>query len=101
MKICFVFGTRPEAIKLAPLIPALKKKLHLQSSLITSQHTTLLQSVLTHFKIIPNHNLNIMQPNQTLFDITTQCLSKLNSIYSQENLTLLLYRIPPLHFLHH
>lgn len=84
-KICFVFGTRPEAIKLSPLIIALKKETAFKVIIcITSQHTTLLQNVLTHFKIIPHHNLNIMQPNQTLFDITTQCLSKLNSIYSQE-----------------
>lgn len=84
MKILIVFGTRPEAIKLAPLINALKKENKNQVHVcITAQHRQMLDQVLDIFKIHPDDDLNIMQPNQTLTELTCFALQKLGEIYSQ------------------
>jgi UDP-N-acetylglucosamine 2-epimerase (non-hydrolysing) len=78
-KILIVFGTRPEAIKMAPVI----KKLNLNSQVfvcVTAQHRHLLDQVLNLFEIKPDYDLNIMQPKQDLFDLTINILDKLKNV---------------------
>lgn len=81
-KILFIFGTRPEAIKLAPLIKEFKKnpKKFKVYVAVTSQHKEMLEQVLVFFKIKYDFNLNIMKSNQTLFNITTDGLLGLEKI---------------------
>ncbi|MCK5474292.1 MAG: UDP-N-acetylglucosamine 2-epimerase (non-hydrolyzing) [Candidatus Aenigmarchaeota archaeon] len=79
-KILFVFGTRPEAIKMAPLIKEFQKypdKFEV-TICVTAQHRQLLDQVLNFFDIKPNYDFNIMKKNQTLFDITTNILDKIH-----------------------
>lgn len=77
-KIFVVFGTRPEAIKMCPLILALKKERELCVKVcVTGQHKQMLEQVLNVFKIIPDYNLEVMQHQQTLFDITILILNKI------------------------
>jgi UDP-N-acetylglucosamine 2-epimerase (non-hydrolysing) len=78
-KILFLFGTRPEAIKLAPVIKELEKyPLFFEVEIcVTAQHRQMLDQVLNTFKINPDFDLNIMQPNQTLFDINIRVLKGL------------------------
>lgn len=75
-KILLVFGTRPEAIKMAPLVKALQKDTeHFDTKVcVTAQHRQMLDQVLEVFDIIPDYDLNIMAPNQDLYDITTKVL---------------------------
>ncbi len=75
-KILLVFGTRPEAIKMAPLVKLLKKESeYFQTKVcVTAQHRQMLDQVLDVFNIIPDYDLNIMAPNQDLFDITSKVL---------------------------
>lgn len=81
-KILPVFGTRPEAIKMAPLIKALQKDTeHFEVKVcVTAQHRQMLDSVLAVFDIVPDYDLNIMAPNQDLYDITTKVLLGLRGI---------------------
>jgi UDP-N-acetylglucosamine 2-epimerase (non-hydrolysing) len=79
-KILFILGTRPEAIKLAPLILQLQKEKEFQISICnTGQHLDMLNQVLTFFNIVPEYNLALMQPGQTLFDISSKGLTKLQN----------------------
>ena len=84
-KIMFVFGTRPEAIKMAPLIKKLKseKKFELEV-VVTAQHREMLDQVLNLFGIEPNYDLDIMEENQSLSDITARVLKRLEKIYKNE-----------------
>ena len=85
MKILSVFGTRPEAIKMAPLIHCLQKSDRFDSRVcVTGQHREMLDQMLRLFKISPDHDLNIMSENQTLFDVTTQALLKLQVVLAEE-----------------
>ena len=82
--ILVVFGTRPEAIKMAPLV----KKLQLQSEFrtvvcVTGQHREMLQQVLQLFDIVPDYNLDIMKPNQDLFDITSRILLGMRDVLTE------------------
>ncbi|MCX8084995.1 MAG: UDP-N-acetylglucosamine 2-epimerase (non-hydrolyzing), partial [Calditerrivibrio sp.] len=81
-KILLVFGTRPEAIKCAPLFWELKKHSDLFNTkvCITAQHRQMLDQVLDFFQITPDYDLNLMKNNQTLFDITSDCLKKLEGV---------------------
>jgi len=80
-KILLVFGTRPEAIKLAPVINTLKKDKHFQVIVcVTAQHREMLDQVLSIFNIQPDYDLDIMKNNQDLFDITTNVLNGLKSV---------------------
>jgi UDP-N-acetylglucosamine 2-epimerase (non-hydrolysing) len=80
-KIITIFGTRPEAIKMAPLITELKKRDKFRTYVcVTGQHKEMLDQVLETFNIIPDYNLNIMRLNQTLFDLTLIILEKMQSI---------------------
>ena len=75
-KILLVFGTRPEAIKMAPLVKALQKDTeHFETRVcVTAQHRQMLDQVLEVFGITPEYDLNIMAPNQDLYDITAKVL---------------------------
>ena len=77
-KIMLIFGTRPEAIKMCPLVNELKtrKKFNVKVC-VSGQHREMLQSVLDVFNVIPDYNLEIMKDKQTLFDITINILEKL------------------------
>ena len=83
-KILIAFGTRPEAIKLAPLINKLKEaKIFSIKVCITSQHKKMLRQVLKLFNIIPDYDLNIMKKNQTLGHITLKILKEFDIIISK------------------
>ncbi len=84
LKIMTIFGTRPEAIKMAPVILELKKFPEIETIVtVTAQHREMLDQVLKLFKIQPDFDLNIMSAGQTLFDITSRALLGLNSILEQ------------------
>ncbi|OTN75865.1 UDP-N-acetylglucosamine 2-epimerase [Enterococcus sp. 8G7_MSG3316] len=79
IKIMTIFGTRPEAIKMAPLIRCIEKDQRFKSIVtITAQHRQMLDQVLTFFGIKPDYDLNIMKDGQTLMDITSRVLKELN-----------------------
>ncbi|WP_215147091.1 UDP-N-acetylglucosamine 2-epimerase (non-hydrolyzing) [Exiguobacterium sp. s91] len=83
MRVMTVFGTRPEAIKMAPLVLELKKHKEIESIVVvTAQHRQMLDQVLDHFKIVPDFDLNIMTKNQTLVSITALVLEKMNEVIS-------------------
>lgn len=80
-KLLFVFGTRPEAIKMAPLIDACQKNKWFEVKVcLTGQHKEMLQQVLDFFQIEGDYNLDLMQPDQTLFDITSKALLSLKAV---------------------
>ena len=84
-KIMPVFGTRPEAVKMAPLIKALEKESGLEVVVVvTGQHKDQLEQVLDAFDITPSHNLDIMKHGQTLVDINTAVLTKLDAVLKLE-----------------
>lgn len=85
MKTLCVFGTRPEAIKMAPLVQALGADERFESRVcVTGQHREMLDQVLELFEITPDHDLNIMKPGQDLTDVTCAILSGLREILAQE-----------------
>jgi UDP-N-acetylglucosamine 2-epimerase (non-hydrolysing) len=85
VKILSVFGTRPEAIKMAPLILALREEQNFNSSVVvTGQHRELLDQVLQHFAIVPDYDLDIMQQSQNLYDLTARILQGLETVLAQE-----------------
>lgn len=85
LKVMSVFGTRPEAIKMAPLVLELKRRPELESIVcVTAQHREMLDSVLREFDIRPEHDLNIMQSGQSLADITSRVLWGMGPVYEQE-----------------
>ncbi len=84
IKVLSVFGTRPEAIKMAPVVERLKGKKSIQSFVcVTAQHRHMLDQVLNLFKIKPDYDLNLMKPGQDLTDITTGVLSGLRPVLKQ------------------
>lgn len=84
-KIMVVFGTRPEAIKLCPLINEIKKRKQLQVVVcVTAQHRQMLDQVLDAFSIRPDYDLDIMKNRQNLFDITTNILSSIATVLEKE-----------------
>lgn len=81
MNCLFIFGTRPEAIKMAPLVKQFQKDTYFQIKVcVTAQHREMLDQVLDFFKIQPDYDLNLMQPNQTLFDVTAKGLKALEDV---------------------
>lgn len=80
MKIMLIFGTRPEAIKMAPLINRLKRSDCEVSVCVTAQHRQMLDQVLELFDIVPDYDLNLMQRNQDLTDITSRALLGLRDV---------------------
>lgn len=86
MKILSVFGTRPEAIKMAPVLTELNKYPEITSIVcVTAQHREMLDQVLELFEIKPDYDLSIMQPNQSLAEITARALTKLDEVLIKEN----------------
>ncbi|GHH97439.1 non-hydrolyzing UDP-N-acetylglucosamine 2-epimerase [Neobacillus kokaensis] len=86
LKVMTVFGTRPEAIKMAPLVKELENNQEKIKSIVTvtAQHREMLDQVLNIFEIVPNHDLNIMKDRQTLIDVTTRSLEGLNQVFQDE-----------------
>jgi len=83
-KISFIFGTRPEAIKLCPLILALKNYPEIETHVcVTGQHREMLDQVLEVFDIMPDVDLNLMQPNQTLAGLTAKAISAIDGYISE------------------
>lgn len=84
-KIMCVFGTRPEAIKICPLVNEMKKREGLEVVVcVTAQHRQMLDQVLQTFGVIPDYDLNIMKDRQTLFDITTGALNGIKEVLEKE-----------------
>lgn len=83
-KVMLVFGTRPEAIKMCPLVNELKKRKNIETIVcVTGQHRQMLDQVLETFSIIPNYDLSIMKERQTLFDVTTNILEKIREVLEE------------------
>lgn len=84
-KIMLVFGTRPEAIKMCPLVNELKTRKNINTLVcVTGQHRQMLDQVLDVFKVIPDYDLSIMKDKQTLFDVTTSIMEKIKKILELE-----------------
>lgn len=83
-KVLLVFGTRPEAIKMAPLVKAFEEEQSLESKVcVTAQHREMLDQVLDIFEISPDFDLNLMKPRQDLYDITSNVLLGLKNIFQE------------------
>ena len=83
-KILLVFGTRPEAIKMAPLVKAFEKESLIESKVcVTAQHREMLDQVLEMFDILPDYDLNLMKPGQDLYDITSSVLLGLKNVLEE------------------
>ena len=84
-KVMLVFGTRPEAIKMCPLVNELKKREELQTVVcVTGQHRQMLDMVLEAFDVRPDYDLSIMKDKQTLFDVTTNILNRIKEVLEKE-----------------
>ena len=84
-KVMLVFGTRPEAIKMCPLVKELKKRKEIQTLVcVTGQHRQMLDQVLHAFDVTPEYDLSIMKDKQTLFDVTTNILERIRSVLETE-----------------
>lgn len=82
--ILIIFGTRPEAIKMCPLVLELKTRKNVKTTVcVTGQHREMLRQVLKAFQIIPDYDLDIMKNGQTLFDITTNILGRLKTVLEE------------------
>lgn len=83
-KIMLVFGTRPEAIKMCPLVNELKKRKNLETIVcVTGQHRQMLDQVLDAFKVVPDFDLSIMKDKQTLFDVTVNILERIRIVLDE------------------
>ena len=86
IKVMSVFGTRPEAIKMAPLVKELEKRKEIESIVcVTAQHREMLDQVLETFEIVPDYDLNIMKQGQTLTDVTTRAIQGLEGVIKEVN----------------
>lgn len=84
-KVMLVFGTRPEAIKMCPLVNELKRREGLQTVVcVTGQHRQMLDQVLHAFQVEPEYDLSIMKAKQTLFDVTTGILERIRAVLETE-----------------
>ena len=91
IKVLTVFGTRPEAIKMAPLVKELQKRQNIQTIVcVTAQHRQMLDQVLETFQIIPDYDLDIMKQGQTLSQITSRVLIGLEQVIQKEQPDLVL-----------
>jgi len=90
-KILFVFGTRPEAVKLCPLVLHLRRHREFEArACVTAQHRGMLDQVLAAFGVIPDYDLDLMQPGQSLAQLTARILSKLEPVIAWERPDMLL-----------
>jgi UDP-N-acetylglucosamine 2-epimerase (non-hydrolysing) len=86
IKVITIFGTRPEAVKMAPLVKELKSRKDIDVKVcVTAQHRQMLDQVLNLFDVVPDYDLNIMKDKQTLTSITTRALEGLEKIFEKEN----------------
>ena len=84
-KVMLVFGTRPEAIKMCPLVKELKRRRELQTVVcVTGQHRGMLDMVLKAFDVTPDYDLSIMKEKQTLFDVTINILDRIRTVLERE-----------------
>lgn len=84
-KVMLVFGTRPEALKMCPLVNELKTRKQLETVVcVTGQHRQMLDQVLEAFQVEPDYDLSIMKDRQTLFDVTTNILNKIKEVLEKE-----------------
>ncbi len=84
-KVMLVFGTRPEAIKMCPLVNELKTRKEIKTVVcVTGQHRQMLDQVLEAFHVVPDYDLSIMKDKQTLFDITTNILNAIKEVLEEE-----------------
>jgi len=84
-KIMLVFGTRPEAIKMCPLVKELKTRLNIKCIVcVTGQHRQMLDQVLEVFKIQPDYDLSVMKDKQSLFELTTNILNRIKKVLESE-----------------
>lgn len=84
--VMLVFGTRPEAIKMCPLVNELKTRNGIKTVVcVTGQHRQMLDQVLDVFQVIPDYDLSIMKDRQTLFDVTTNILNKIGTVLDAVN----------------
>ena len=84
-KAMLVFGTRPEAIKMCPLVNELKTRGNFITKVcVTGQHREMLDQVLDVFQVIPDYDLSIMKERQTLFDLTTNILNRIKDVLEKE-----------------
>lgn len=91
IKVMLVFGTRPEAIKMCPLVKELKKRQGIKTIVcVTAQHRQMLDQVLNTFAIVPDYDLNIMKERQSLFDITINVLDTIRTVLEREKPDLVL-----------
>ncbi len=91
IKVMTIFGTRPEAIKMAPLVKELERRKEIESVVcVTAQHREMLDQVLTVFNIKPDYDLNIMKQGQTLSEITSRVLLGLEEVINKENPNIIL-----------
>ena len=82
IRVMTIFGTRPEAIKMAPLVQELERRPEIESlCCVTAQHRQMLDSVLDIFSLKPDFDLNVMEPRQTLSTITSKCLLGLEQVF--------------------
>lgn len=85
-KVMLVFGTRPEAIKMCPLVNELKTRQNIQTIVcVTGQHRQMLDQVLDTFDVVPDYDLSIMKERQTLFDVATSILEKIKAVLEKEH----------------
>lgn len=91
IKIALVFGTRPEAIKMCPLVKKLKQNPNFNIiTIVTAQHRQMLDSVLELFDVVPDYDLNLMKPNQNLWDLSSEILLKTKEVFEIEKPDLVL-----------
>lgn len=83
-KVMLVFGTRPEAIKMCPLVNEIKKQKNIKTIVcVTGQHRQMLDQVLEAFSVVPDYDLSIMKDKQTLFDVTVNILERIKSVLEE------------------
>lgn len=83
-KVLLVFGTRPEAIKMCPLVNELKKDKEIDTFVcVTGQHREMLDQVLTAFRVVPDYDLSVMKDKQTLFDLTINILGSIRNVLEE------------------
>ena len=91
IKIALVFGTRPEAIKMCPLVKKLKENPKFEVlTIVTGQHRQMLDSVLELFDIVPDYDLNLMKPNQNLWNLSSDILLETKKVFEKEKPDLVL-----------
>src|SRR5688572_12578039 len=95
MKVAIIFGTRPEAIKMAPVIHVLRRRAEQGADLsalvyVSGQHREMLDQVLSHFGVRPDADLNVMRPDQKLPDLTARMLTGLHALLERDRPDLVL-----------